>query len=194
MYKEEKSAWKAKEKARKDAERAVAEAEAERKRKKERPTIAVGYINRTVLAVVHGRFDGEPAVEKDDNGIPLPGQNGPKRTTPEPGAKWGSAADMELEDAGKKLWKSMLKRKDSDLASGRSSTSPGAATKRSRPRKWVTPDTDTESETDEGPMAVVDPGETKKVHDYWPSKYRRYAAQHVNAERINRSVGGTNSP
>jgi hypothetical protein len=187
VYKEEKFAWKAQEQARKNAERAVAEAEAARRRKKnEKSTIVVGSINRTVLAVVHGRIDGEPAVEKDDKGIPLPGQNGPKRPTSSSCAKWGSAA-MELADAGKKLWKNMLKRKASDLASGRSSTSPGSTAKRAKPRKWVTPDTDTDSETDEDPMPVKS-GETKKVHDYWPSKYRSYAAEHVNAERITRRV------
>lgn len=194
MYKEEKSAWKVQEKARKKAERAAAEAEAEEKRRKEKPMIRVGYANRTVLAIVHGRMDGEPAVVKDDKGIPLPGQNGPKRPTP--GAKWGSAADLELEDAGKELWTSMRKRKASDLASGRSSSSPGSTAKRAKPRKWVTPDTDTDtdSETDQEPTRVDDSGETKKVHEYWPSKYRGYVADHVNAGRINRSVSGSGSP
>ena len=112
VHEEEKAAWTRLE-ITKAVEAAQRQARSRSSRKEPVKTVRVGYYNRKILAVIDGRRNGQPAVAKGWNGLPLDPQ---PPMTQEDGRE-----EPHIEAAAAKLWRSVtceLGKQETDDANG----------------------------------------------------------------------------
>ena len=165
--------------------------------------------------MVRGREDGEPAITKDEKGLPVKDQ-------PEVLFADGTTReDRSLKSVGDRLLKSIMEQKtrervvmekiDEDKGHVAGKKLRESARKREWAQKqhlkrqgdeamdvdedgekiWKVPDTDDEEDEVEGPI-LFDPKGKWIPHEYWPSVWRKKAAEHVNEIRVSKTV--SNAP
>ncbi|RXK36663.1 hypothetical protein M231_06050 [Tremella mesenterica] len=176
VYKEEQSVWRQTIKAEEADLAKVMAKHAKACRRDAKASVKVNYYNRRVLAVIDGRLNGEPAVEKDDRRMPV--SQGLR--TPSTGAgssamanAMGSQGSEERETESPDVVKVEL-------------DAPTISVSIPDTEPWVVPDTDDE-DLDFVPMITYDDCGDPEVHDFWPSKHRRIVAKLVNEPRISKT-------
>lgn len=163
------------------------------------------------MAEIKGRRDGEAAVDKDDFGIPIKVEPTPKiikqnEIQISETKLWQQTAikakgDSDLIAAGSRLWanRSNTEVDDTRLAKRDRGVEDDGEGDQGKPHKqmklkWIVPETDDESEMNYEYVVKYDRNGRVIPHDYWPSKSRGRAADHVNEWRISKTVGFSTKP
>lgn len=212
VYKEEKAHWLKEERERLIDETLTRLEQEKKKADAEDSYVELNHVRWKVLGKVMARRDGQKPVVKDDRGIPLVRQ--PESSSDED-EEQSEEDEEENKEEGEgqarsnkraPMKKARNKRprgpdsSDEEECSAIESSRPRKKVKkaekaekttktyRTNPRgkitkKWKVPDTSDESDAE-----VVELPASKKIHDYWPSKWRVRAAQSVNEGRINKTV------
>jgi hypothetical protein len=177
-----------------------------------------GGRNKGVLAVIDGREDGEPPVQKNARGLPLsvkldddtsPGEEDAKdgenesSATPENSVAEVATdqptehADVDESSEGENLkQKGSTKKRPSESSESSESEQPTKSSKpvakKARGRKsnkpWVIPDASEDEGDGYDEVAFMREQGLTIVHDYWPSMWRSACAAHVSMQRINKTV------
>jgi hypothetical protein len=173
-----------------------------------------GGRNRTVLAVIDGRKNGQPAVQKDERGLPVdtipavkavPDAQGRSVVNKQSsgGAISNESDQAALQDdspsevrSGKaqpkvKAGRGRKRRSEASDAENTTKADQARAKKpkiKKTPGKWVVPDSsDDEGDSHDENRFMREQG-LSVVHDYWPSMWRSACAVHVNMKRTNKTV------
>lgn len=213
-YRSEKDAWVENERRIQKTMADLAAVEAETKRKQGMGWVEVNGRDRRVSGIIKGRKDGEPAVEKNERGIPLKNNSQGEAPSKAMGKSTGSPIDQDQKttadqpiatgskrpavtaDDDEKETNALLppekKRRTSSTTVAKAKTAKGRKAKKSKKgrnakeSKWVVPDTD-----DEGELARpvrYDCQGNVIPHDHWKSRYRDDAVRKVNRIRITKTV------
>ncbi|KAK6905092.1 hypothetical protein I203_105911 [Kwoniella mangroviensis CBS 8507] len=163
VYKEEQSKWMENE--RKTQIKSIRETLEEQMKedRKKKAWAIVGAHSRKVLATVKGREDGEPAIDRDEHGLPVK----VKKVVDQSDT---TSERAEIEDQVQTNKKKGKKR------SGRLTNN----------KRWTVPDTDTEKEYEILPQQYVNKGE-RLIYDHWPNEWRCLAVKWINNKRINKT-------
>lgn len=162
VYKEEQSQWReAKLKERNDS-LAKAAKQLVDDRFSQPKFVTCGRTDRYCYAVIKGRREGEPAVAKDDNGMPVP-----------------EAVEAQPEDCTETVQETANPEVEI-TAMSKSSDNHSSI--------WMLPETDTEMEPIPTAGASQDKSGKWVLHDYWPSVWRSRIADVVCEVKINKTV------
>jgi hypothetical protein len=171
VYKEEKQLyWERQEKKREEAAEEAAEQAVDGAIKWK--YIKVGKLNRSVLAVIPGRRDGEEALPKDFAGLPIVEDRKEEEDRV-------SSFEPRVSHEARKLWEATQRPRWLWAHRTRSG------------EKWEVPETDSENELEPEVLVEYDLYGEKKARDYWPSKWRKLVAEQVNDTWINQTVSPT---
>lgn len=139
---------------------------------------------RWVLGRVKAREDGQPPIERDEKGLPIPAM-------PEPTDNFSredenhSSSESEVEEEQSRQESTKRKRPPSR------STRANPKNKRSKPgnddlKKWTVPESSDEEDKDE--IAYLARHGRITLHDFWPSEWRTQAAAWNNKRVLNKTV------
>ena len=182
VYKEEKTHWIKTTRRRLEMDEELKDLQDESKEQELR-VACLGYYKRTVLAVIPGRLHGQPAVQKDDRGLPIlhPSYDLDLLDFYTP----GDGNDTDYSDSDEELKEDAETLSESGLSMDAESYSRDGDTAGT----WTVPETDDEnSEAELLPATSYNNLGRKIIHDFWPSKFREEVATEVNKPKITKTV------
>ena len=182
VYKEEKTHWIKTTLRRLEMDEELKELQDESKEQELRVT-GLGYYTRTVLAVIPGRLHGQPAVQKDDRGLPILHPSYDLDLLDFYTA--GDGNDTDSSDSGEEFNEDAETLSESGLSIDAEPYSQDGDTAGS----WTVPETeDEDSDAELLPATLHNSLGRKIIHDFWPSKFREEVATEVNKPKITKTV------